>query len=38
MTMLPWWLGMIVAVLCWMFLRDEPQPEAPRRFGGGAIG
>jgi hypothetical protein len=35
---LPWWVGMIVAVLSWMFFRPEPEPQSPRRFGGGAIG
>ena len=35
---LPWWVGMIVAAISWMLLRREPQPEIPRRFGGGAIG
>ena len=35
---LPWWVGMIVATMSWMFLRDEPQLQTPRRFSGGAIG
>jgi hypothetical protein len=35
---LPWLVGMIVAALSWMFLRDEREPETPPRFGGGAIG
>jgi hypothetical protein len=35
---LPWFVGLAVAALFWMFQRDQPAPETPRRFGGGAVG
>jgi hypothetical protein len=37
---LQWLFGMALAVVSWLLLRDEPQPQpvTPRRFSGGAIG
>jgi hypothetical protein len=35
---LPWVLGVVVALITWVVVRDEPETKASRRFGGGAIG
>jgi hypothetical protein len=35
---LPWVLGVVVALLTWVLVRDEPEAKPSRSFGGGAVG
>jgi hypothetical protein len=35
---LPWVLGVVVALLTWVLVRDETETKPSRRFGGGAVG